>query len=1122
MKRHLIHCILFICIFSPFVLAAQETYTVVATNNCGVEGAQPFLVKGGNYTYPNRYDAIPEAHTCNFGADLIYAFDNIDIHADYKMDLLFLADAARVIQLKADGNLVCEAITLPAGKEVRKTIQLPRKSYAYGQLVLVFEVLSGANAVVSEIKIASTNKQKLTPFSKEKKQALIKAQEYVVDTDVDVEAHLPRYTPNPSMVSDVSTPTISLNGTWEFSEKAGSEIWHPIQVPGQWSMQGFKVDSAGWASYKKSFDLPKDWAGKQVVVRFDGVHSEYVISLNGKEVGSHLGGMTAYEINLTPYLRKGSNELKLNVRSESLADMLGSLTQYAAHQLGGITRKVTLLALPNVHITDLRVVTDLDPTYTNATLKLFTSIQNYSPQTVKSVLLNVSLDNKITTFKHQVPAIESGKSWSGWLEIPVNNPLLWNNEQPNLYNLRVDLSTSGSLAETIKRSIGFREVEIRGNEMFINGASVKLRGVCRHESHPLSGRVLTTALQRKDIELYREGNCNFIRTSHYPPSEEFVALCDELGMFVEVEAPVCWIGHHANKNWKKLNYKDPSYYPYVLQANMETMHFYRNHASVILWSMANESYWNQEFAQVLEYMKKADPSRPYAFHDQAYGGFNNQGSTAPVANIHYPGPNGYKTAAKSDRPMLYGEYCHLNVYNRSELVTDPGVRSDWALALAPTWENMYNTKGVLGGSIWSGIDDIFQLPNGDAVGYGPWGPIDGWRRPKPEYWDMKKIYSPIQLITKKLTPANRFEIALENRYTYLNLSDLKISWRYGKEKGSVNCALAPGKKGSFVVEIKNPAAANELYIAFSDPRGFLVDEYLIPAGKQTQNELPDLKKRSTKLKQKKDVFVIKGSDFVCEIDRTNGQIKSLRKNDKELLSGGPWLMALPLNGGGCFPNHNANTPLFNDLCSEWEAATITATKVGDDVVVSVAGKYKEFEGDYTLTINANGELAVSYQFEALENVNPRQWGVVFDAPATFNTTFWRREGIWSVYPQDHISRPVGVASVQNSAVPAAMNPREEPTWSWSLDQNELGSNDFRSTRRNIWFAGLKSNDQTITVRSNGKQHWRSWFAKDKIQFLVADFTTAGNEMFLQSYYGRYRKPIKTGDTVTGKVVLRVE
>ena len=219
-----------------------------------------------------------------------------------------------------------------------------------------------------------------------------------------------------------------------------------------------------------------------------------------------------------------------------------------------------------------------------------------------------------------------------------------------------------------------------------------------------------------------------------------------------------------------------------MQANMETIHFYRNHPSILFWSMANESYWNKEFAQVEVYVKKADPSRPHTFHDQAYGGFNNQGSTAPIANIHYPGPDGYKVAAKSERPMIYGEYCHLNVYNRSELVTDPGIRSDWALALAPTWENMYQTPGVLGGSIWSGIDDIFQMPNGDAVGYGPWGPIDGWRRPKPEYWDMKKIYSPLRVKTTTLSPASTFTVEVENRYTYTNLNELRIKCTSGNRK----------------------------------------------------------------------------------------------------------------------------------------------------------------------------------------------------------------------------------------------------------------------------------------------------------------------------------------------------
>lgn len=325
----------------------------------------------------------------------------------------------------------------------------------------------------------------------------------------------------------------------------------------------------------------------------------------------------------------------------------------------------------------------------------------------------------------------AGETWKGVLTAKVEHPQLWSNERPVLYPLTLELCRNGGTTELAEKAfwIPGRSKYVEMN-CWLNGRAVKLRGVCRHEAHPLTGRVLTAELQRQDVELYRAANCNFIRTSHYPPAEELLELCDEAGMFVEVEAPVCWVGHHANENWKKLNYQDTAYYPYVLQVNMEMIHFYRNHPSVLFWSMANESYWNREFAQVQEYVLKADPTRPHSFHDQAYGGFNNQGSSAPIANIHYPGPDGYKMAARSDRPMVYGEYCHLNVYNRSELVTDPGIRSDWALALAPAWENMYRTKGVLGGSIWSGIDDIFQLPDGRAVDMVPGDRIDGWRQSK--------------------------------------------------------------------------------------------------------------------------------------------------------------------------------------------------------------------------------------------------------------------------------------------------------------------------------------------------------------------------------------------------------
>lgn len=1081
--KRVLFCAGFLLSFCFVLQAEDKGLRRVATNDCGVDNAQPFLIKGENGILPESFPGSKEAKTINVGNTLIYAFDQMDIQADYQMEVVYLADKRGEQRVVADGNEVQAPVVLEKGVERRYVIDLPKKAYAYGQLVLVFEALNGDNAVVSELNLYSSNPAPLKPFEGDRKKDLVHIQAYTVDTTVCAEKVLPIYAIKPHLVAGVYNPVLSLNGIWSFNEKPATyfyerkqmgQEWKPIVIPGQWSMQGFQVDSAAFGGYQTTFTLPADWSGKRVKLRFDGVSSESVVYLNGKEIGSHMGGMTAFELDVTNGLRSGENVLALRVRSESLADMLGSLTQYAAHQLGGITRKVTLFAVPEVHLSDLRIVTDLDDAYKDAELKVYVSVTNASANVQKNLSVRLSVSGEPVVLSQAIPEIAAGSTWSGWLTGKIASPKKWDSEHPNLYTLKVELGTSEKIVEQVKKRFGFREIQIQGNRMLVNGKAVKLKGVCRHEMHPLTGRVMNPALARKDIELYRDANCNFIRTSHYPPCEEMLEVCDELGMFVEVEAPVCWLGHHANENWKVLDYREQKYYPYVLQVNMEMIQFYRNHPSIIFWSMANESYWNKEFAQVQVYMEKADPTRPLTFHDQGYGGFNNQGSTAPISNIHYPGPDGYKVAAKSDRPMTYGEYCHLNVYNRSELVTDPGVRSDWALALAPTWENMYKTPGVLGGSIWSGIDDIFQLPNGDAVGYGAWGPIDGWRRPKPEYWDMKKIYSPIRVTTKTLSLAKELVIDLENRYTYTNLNELQVNWVYGEEKGSIFVDLEPGEKGQLRVRPVHPEKANELYLSFVDPRGFTADEYLIPVGRQIQNESQVLAAVPTRLKEKKDRYMITGKDFTCEISRISGQILSVKKGKKEVLNGGPWLMALPLTSGGCYPNHNANTPAFNDLCSDWKVEKVDAVREGNDVVVKVKGAYKEFAGSYDLKVNANGELSVVYAFDALEDVNPRQWGLVFEAPVSFDQTFWRRDGLWSVYPSDHISRPVGEASLFYEGLPKKVDPHTEPAWSWSMDYNELGSNDFRSTRRNIWYAGLRSmNGSKITVPSNGRQHWRS-------------------------------------------------
>lgn len=1103
----------------------------VAYCDCGGDGSQPFLVQGKNYLFSSDLSTNIKERTCNFGKKVIYAFDNINIKAKYQLRVVFLSDQHRKISMKADGNAIAPDVVLEAGKRKEILVDLPAKAYAYGQLVLVFEVEQGPNAVVSELELFSSDRTAVKPFSDQRKKEITAKTKMVVDKNIDVESVLPTLVPRPASVKDVYSSTISLNGVWQFSAKPEDNFfentrtlqWSNIMVPGQWSMQGFKVDSAAYAGYSRTFSVPQDWKGKRTLLRFDGVSSECTVWINGKKIAHHQGGMTPFEIDVTDNVTSGVNRLALKVRNESLADMLGSLTQYAAHQLGGITRKVTLVAVPQTHITDMRVVTDLDENYRNATLKLHVTVCNKEKGKSLAPKIRVSLQEMAKAYEFDLPELSSGEKWTSTLEVQVNNPRKWTNETPNLYELNVELIKKGITQERITKMIGFREVQVQGSELLVNGVPVKLRGVNRHESNPLGGRVLDMELWEKDLDLYLQGNCNFIRTSHYPPAEEFITMCDRKGIFVEVESPVCWVGHHANKNWKRLNYNDQKYFPYILQANMETIQFYRNHPSILFWSMANESYWNFNFAQLLEYVKKADPSRPQTFHDQGYGGFNNQGSTAAISNIHYPGSNGYKMAAKIYRPLVYGEYCHLNVYNRRELVTDPGVRNDWASALAPTWDNMYATPGILGGAIWSGIDDIFQLPDGTAVGYGPWGPVDSWRRPKPEYWHMKKIYSPIRVLTRELEPYNKLTIALENRYTFTNFKDVRIKWSFGKESGALFPDIKPGDKGSISIAVQNPKGDHQITLEFMHRGGWVVDKFVIPVGRQYQNEIAELEPLRTSLKKTGSEYVIKAKGFLCRVNRKSGQIISMSKNGKTIINGGPWLMALPLDGEGCEPHHNANTPPFNDLCKNWKASEVKAAKSSKGVEISVKGAYDEFIGGYTLVINGSGAMDVNYSFKSKIDVNPRQWGLVFDAPQEFNNLFWNRKGRWTCYPIDHIGRTSGEAPSFYEGVPKSRDPRQKPLWNWSCDSNPMGCSDFRSTRRNFWFAGLNNpeGDKVTVISKDASQHWRCWLDGKKVRFLVAGFVTGGNELFLGSFYASTRKPLKRGDTIGDEITIHV-
>jgi len=572
----------------------------------------------------------------------------------------------------------------------------------------------------------------------------------------------------PYLVAHVQQPLISLNDEWNFQINTSKKL-NKIKVPGEWEMQGFTVNEGETAIYTRELNIPDDWKNKIVKLRFDGVSSHALIKVNGKKVGEHEGSFVPFEVDITSALNNDKNILQVGVQAQTISDKLACTSQYAAHIVGGLLRNVVMFALPQTNISNIIVNTTFDKQFNNATLQINTTIAKASntefPTSFRYTLRDVNGKTVLhKTSKEQIT------------NIAVKHPLQWNPEHPYLYELSTELLQKGKSIETIKQKIGFRQVDVRENILLVNGKPVKLHGVCRHSIYPLTGRSVNDSLDVKDAVLFRKGNCNYIRTSHYPPSEAFLNACDSLGLFVESESSLCWIEHPASPIWKLWNYLDEKFLPYMINANVEKMVAERNHPSIIIWSLGNESRWSPLWAKVNKVVKELDPSCPTTFHDQCWGDFNNAGSKADIAVYHYRGINGGAACDTMKRPVLFGEYAHVSCYSRRELATDPGVREDYGASLVQMYDSMYYHKACLGGAIWSGIDDIFHMPDGRIIGYGPWGVIDAWRRPKPEYYGMKKAYSPVVVTHIQYPSSNKEVLSLfvENRYDFTNLKDIII------------------------------------------------------------------------------------------------------------------------------------------------------------------------------------------------------------------------------------------------------------------------------------------------------------------------------------------------------------
>ncbi len=695
---------------------------------------------------------------------------------------------------------------------------------------------------------------------------------------------------------------IDLNGAWKIAPAPGDDLpdgplsaanWHDFHVPGQWLQQGFDVPQDKPVAVAREFTIPKEWAGQRIFLRFDAIHAGTDYWLNGKLLGHSENLFTPVEFEVTGAALPGkTNRLDLRMTVATASERLSHSCGYAFHNLGGIDRSVRLYALPRIHIKDLRILTDLDSAYRDAEIKLSFTVDN-SDELPGDLALRVSLLNSnghparispasvaVGIVRHLSKAIDA--------TVHVPNPTKWNAEKPYLYKLVLELVNGDEVLERIERNIGFRKIEVKGSLVYVNGKVVKFAGACHHELDPLTGRADTGRHAETDVKLMKQANLNYLRTSHYPPTQEVLDACDRLGMYVEVEAPFCWVAPTDDL----ADLKDTLI---PTSAMIDCCH---THPSVIIWSLANESNFNKCFEFSDKLVKRLDPTRPTTFNNP------DPKRICDIDNVHYP-PMPYDDVYKDDpRPLFLGEDMFPVCHEQTDVSIDPGLRelwgagqsdpdSDYAKACAADydntpgllpgakpgfWSHIYHSKRVIGGAIWALIDEPYYFTNGTHVGYawvhGFWGLIDAWRRPKPEWWLSKLIFSPVWFPKRQIdfTPGQTsIRVPVENRYSFTDLSELAFTYEIAGKKAKISASLAPGAAGS--IDIPVPAGTKEgaaITLRVTDSHGELVNTLAVHLGKQAARTLPQPKSGPPKHYDDGKTVLIEGNRFSLMIDKATG------------------------------------------------------------------------------------------------------------------------------------------------------------------------------------------------------------------------------------------------------------
>jgi beta-galactosidase len=827
---------------------------------------------------------------------------------------------------------------------------------------------------------------------------------------------------------DVENPSIpvagALNAPGSVSPQAPGIV--PPNIPHDWNPVG---------SYKRDFEVPYGWDGKEVFLHFGAVSSAFYVWVNGEMVGYNEDSKEPAEYNITKYLKKGKNAVAVEVYRWSDGSYLEDQDFF---RLSGIQRTVFLHARPKTYIKDFYAIGSLENNYKDGHLNLDVTLG--SPESaggefsLETALFDgageIYRETKETKTTDNKPVVNFTKSFS---EIKK-----WTAETPNLYSLVISLKgKDGKTLESVSSRIGFRTVEITNGQLLVNGVAIRIKGTNMHEHDDVNGHVVDEAMILKDIRVMKTNNLNAMRTSHYPQQELWYEMCDKYGLYLIDEADV---ESHGMGYDKDVTLADkPEWAAAHLDRMQRMVERDKNHPSIIIWSMGNEAGDGHNFLNGYKWIKERDKTRPVQY-ERAEKETNAPERHTDIwadmyATIDYI--EAYAKNPKNDRPMIMCEYAHA-------MGNSTGNLQDY-------WDVIEKYPKLQGGFIWDWVDQGIVKTSDTGEKYWAYGgdfgeagmPSDGnfclngltWpdRKGKPGLAEVKKVY---QYVGFKPVDLKTGMMNITNKYDFISLAGFNMEWDIVSDGKIVQSGKVPTfdlpAKASMNVQLPftkiDPAPGAEYFLNISVTRAdewnlvpednvYASAQFRLPVeGKPVPAKVDDLAILQTKNADKK--FEVSGTDMKLVFDLEKGKLDSYTYKGKELLKKAPepdfWRA----------PTDNDYGYNMDKLLGVWKKAgertEITKADISQPspgkVVIVFSYNIPDEKGNKiagyvsTFTIYGSADVIVKNQFSKVSGQIPEipRMGMQMQLPLEFSNLRWLGRGPHENYSDRKTSADVGL------------------------------------------------------------------------------------------------------------------